>query len=250
MPFSWQVFCNKAGNYTIKTVYMTKKRTALFNLTLSGLILFFLFVGTSFVSAQSGNGIWGLDISHHQGSINWKQIADKEPDFIYFKATEGSTHSDATYEDNRVQARKHGIVSGAYHFFSFTSPGIRQALHFVKTAKLRKGDLPPVLDIEWIRPMPSISAVVREVTTFLTTVEKEIGVRPVIYTDCMLFNQYLKSGLPKEYELWIASYQSKPACDCIFWQKSNSYRINGIQGNVDYNVFMGSKSQFKAIRMD
>lgn len=229
---------------------MTKVRPKHFTL-LSGLIFILIISGsTSVVSGQSTNGIWGLDISHHQGSINWKQIAAKKPNFIFFKATEGSTHSDATYDDNRAQARKYNIVSGAYHFFSFTSPGIRQALHFIKTAKLKKGDLPPVLDVEWIRPMPSVSAVLREVTTFLTTVEKEIGVRPVIYTDCMLFNQYLKAGLPKNYKLWIASYQSKPGCDCIFWQKSNNYKIDGIQGYVDYNVFMGSKSQFQTIRMD
>lgn len=229
---------------------MTKKQPVSLKLRLSGLMLLFLLAGALSVSAQAGEGIWGLDISHHQGTINWKQIASKEPDFIYFKATEGSTHADATYEDNRAQARKYGIVSGAYHFFSFTSPGIRQALHFIQTAKLKKGDLPPVLDVEWIRPMPSITAVVREVTTFLTTVEKEIGVRPVIYTDCMLFNQYLKSGLPKEYKLWIASYESRPVCECIFWQKSNNYKISGIDGYVDYNIFMGSKSQFQAIRMD
>ena len=229
---------------------MTNDRRAYFHLSLSVLVFSFVLAGTIRVAAQSEDQIWGLDISHHQGSIDWKEVAAEKPDFVYFKATEGCTHGDANYEDNRAQARKYGIVSGAYHFFSFTSPGIRQALHFIQTARLKKGDLPPVLDVEWIRPMPSVSAVVREVTTFLTTVEKEIGVRPVIYTDCMLFNQFLKPGLPKEYKLWIASYQSKPACKCIFWQKSNNYKISGIQGSVDYNVFMGSKSQFQGIRMD
>lgn len=230
---------------------MTRARPAFFYLLRSGLIITIILGGTFFSNAQSsGDGIWGLDISHHQGSIDWKTLATKKPDFIYFKATEGSTHGDDNYENNRTQARKYGIVSGAYHFFSFTSPGIRQALHFIHTAKLKKGDLPPVLDVEWIKPMPSVSAVVREVTTFLTTVEKETGVRPVIYTDCMLYNQYLKDRLPGHYKLWIASYQSKPDCECIFWQKSNNYKISGVDGYVDYNVFMGSKSQFQGIRMD
>ena len=219
-----------------------KRRKICSKCMIYGLILFILFYAPS-ASAQSG--IWGLDISHHQGDINWKSLAAEKPDFIYFKATEGSTHSDNTYATNRMEARKHNITSGAYHFFSYTSPGIRQALHFIHTAKLRKGDLPPVLDVEWIKPMPSVSAVVREVTTFLTTVEKETGVRPIIYTDCMLFNQYLKRGLPKAYQLWIASYQTKPTCDCLLWQKSNDYRISGVQGNVDYNVFMGSKAAFQ-----
>src|SRR5690606_28524476 len=95
------------------------------------------------------------------------KLASKEPDFIYFKATEGSTHRDTKYSDNRTQAKKHGIVSGAYHFFSYTSPGLLQAMHFIRTAKPKKGDLPPVLDVEWKKPMPSVNAVVREVTNFL-----------------------------------------------------------------------------------
>jgi len=229
---------------------MTKVWPHLIYLFRSKLIIAIIFAGCLSVKAQSsGDAIWGLDISHHQGRIDWKTLAAKKPDFIYFKATEGSTHGDANYEDNRTEARKHAIITGAYHFFSFTSPGIRQALHFIHTAKLKKGDLPPVLDVEWIKPMPAVTAVVREVTTFVTTVEKELGVRPIIYTDCMLYNQYLKDRLPGNYKLWIASYQSKPQCDCIFWQKSNNYSISGVNGYVDYNVFMGSKSQFQDIRM-
>ena len=229
---------------------MTKNKVLSFYLLIAAIALSFNLFITNPASAQSADAIWGLDISHHQGTINWRQLAAKKPHFIYFKATEGSTHSDNTYEDNRAQARKYGIVSGAYHFFSFTSPGLRQALHFIRKAKLKKGDLPPVLDVEWKKPMPAVSAVVREVTTFLNTVEKELGVRPVIYTDCMLFNQYLKSGLKKDYKRWIASYKSKPGCDCLFWQKTNSYKISGINGYVDYNVFMGTKTQFRSIIMD
>ncbi|HTN36381.1 MAG TPA: GH25 family lysozyme [Arachidicoccus sp.] len=200
------------------------------------------------LTAQQGR-IWGLDISHHQGDIDWDKLADTKPHFFYFKATEGSTHSDANYSQNRKAAGKMGVPSGAYHFFSYTSPGIRQALHFIETAKLKKGDLPPVLDIEWIRPMPSVGNIIREVTTFLSTVEKRTGVRPIIYTDCMLYNQYLKKGLKKEYQRWIASYNSAPECECIFWQKTNNYKIDGVRSGVDYNLFMGTKKAFQELRI-
>lgn len=203
--------------------------------------------GATLWGQSSTQGIWGLDLSHHQGNINWDLLTKVKPHFLYFKATEGSTHLDAQYAQNRKESAKLNIPTGAYHFFSFTSPGIRQALHFIKTAQLKKGDLPPVLDIEWIRPMPSISAVIREALTFLNTVEKELGVRPVIYTDCMLYDQFLKAGLKRAYGLWIASYQSKPDCNCLFWQKTNNYKIDGISGNVDYNLFMGNKKAFRDI---
>ena len=228
---------------------MTKNKVLLY-LFILAIALSFNLLGRSSVFAQSSNQIWGLDISHHQGSINWTTLAAKKPDFIFLKATEGSTHTDPTYAASKAAARKRGITTGAYHFFSYTSPGLRQALHFIKTAKLGRGDLPPVLDIEWKKPMPSVSAVIREVTGFLNTVERQIGVRPIIYTDCMLFNQYLKAGLTKQYKLWIASYQSKPGCDCLFWQKTNGFKISGIGGYVDYNLFMGTRTQFRSIIMD
>lgn len=63
--------------------------------------------------------IWGIDISHHQRSVDWKVLVEKnKPDFIFLKATEGSTHSDTKYSDHLKNSGKFAIPVGAYHFFS------------------------------------------------------------------------------------------------------------------------------------
>ncbi|MCH8331531.1 MAG: lysozyme, partial [Bacteroidetes bacterium] len=68
----------------------------------------------------------GIDISHHQGEIDWGQIT--EPlDFVFIKATEGQNFNDTRFKDNWGNARKHGYKVGAYHFYRFCKTGIEQA---------------------------------------------------------------------------------------------------------------------------
>lgn len=65
---------------------------------------------------------------------------------------------------------------GAYHFFSYNSPGKLQAKYFIRYAKLQKGDLPYVLNAEYKTPMPKRKVVTRELLSFLETVETRIDV--------------------------------------------------------------------------
>ena len=106
------------------------------------------------VSYPEGYEIHGIDISHHQGRIDWDELKDNGTindspiRFVMIKATEGSTQTDENFHDNFYQAREHGFTRGAYHFYSVHTPAYQQAAHFMKTVKLENGDLPPVLDVE------------------------------------------------------------------------------------------------------
>ena len=106
------------------------------------------------ISYPEGYEIHGIDISHHQGEIDWDELRDnglidKFPiRFIMIKATEGATKIDENFVDNFYQAREHGFTRGAYHFYSVHSPAKDQAAFFIKNAALENGDLPPVLDVE------------------------------------------------------------------------------------------------------
>ena len=106
------------------------------------------------VSYPDGYEIHGIDISHHQGRINWDELKDRGMinhcpiRFVMIKATEGSTQTDENFRDNFHQAREYGFTRGAYHFYSVHTPARRQAEHFISQVKLENGDLPPVLDVE------------------------------------------------------------------------------------------------------
>ena len=59
----------------------------------------------------------GIDVSHHNGKINWKEVAkDKKIQYVYIKATTGATRVDERYASNVKNARENGLKVGSYHF--------------------------------------------------------------------------------------------------------------------------------------
>ena len=140
------------------------------------------------VNYPEGYEIHGIDISHHQGRIDWDDLKDngsinKCPiSFIMIKATEGATQTDENFRDNFFQARENGFTRGAYHFYSVHTPAEQQAYHFIKTVKLENGDLPPVLDVEH-KPKDQTDAEFKaSVLQWLDLVEKHYRVKPILYT--------------------------------------------------------------------
>ncbi|EJX00262.1 glycosyl hydrolase, family 25, partial [gut metagenome] len=100
-----------------------------------------------------GYPIHGIDISHHQGPINWHRlrhalVAHDPLRFVFVKATEGDSHLDTRFRENFDNAKEAGFIRGAYHFWSNQSPPRRQAYYFTAMVQLEPGDLPPVLDVE------------------------------------------------------------------------------------------------------
>ena len=88
----------------------------------------------------------GIDVSRHQGKIDWKAVAAAGATFAYIKATEGGSHVDQRFPENWSGAKAAGIRRGAYHFFNPRTPVQKQVTLFKSTVTLGAGDLPPVLD--------------------------------------------------------------------------------------------------------
>ena len=73
------------------------------------------------INSPEGYSIRGIDISHHQGKINWEKLSkatvnDETVDFIFIKATEGISLLDENFNDNFYQAREYGFLRGAYQY--------------------------------------------------------------------------------------------------------------------------------------
>jgi lysozyme len=62
-------------------------------------------IRTKTITTDEPGKIWGLDLSHHQKVIEWEKLTMNKPAFIFFKATEGSTHTDTKYNEYVEQAR-------------------------------------------------------------------------------------------------------------------------------------------------
>src|SRR5690606_12923327 len=80
-------------------------------------------------------GIYGIDVSHHQGLLDWQRIKETGIAFAYVKATEGEDWVDRCFYYNWQQMAKAGIIRGAYHFFRGHTDPIAQAQFFIKTVK-------------------------------------------------------------------------------------------------------------------
>lgn len=186
--------------------------------------------------------VWGIDLSHHQDWIDWSGFDDLRPHFVFLKATEGISHIDTRYRSHRAGFNKLGVPIGAYHFFSYRTDGKKQAIHFLKHAKIKEGDLLPVLDFEADDQIPERDWIVKNVKAFLNHVENETGYRPVIYTTCNFYKRYLKNELKGEYHYWICDYLSEPRCDYTFWQMTDRFKHDAFPGRIDLNTFAGDKS--------
>jgi len=205
------------------------------------------------VTYPSGYDIHGIDISHYQGDIDWAElrrngVIDSCPiRFVMIKATEGADKVDEKFERNFRLAREHGFTRGAYHFYSTQSAPADQAQAFIRRVHLEQGDLPPVLDVENKPRDKSKDEFRHDVLTWLRTVERHYGVKPILYTYHKFKMEYLDDEFLNQYPYWIAHYYVDSVSyqgQWKFWQHTDAGRLPGIKGDVDFNVYNGSYYDF------
>lgn len=184
----------------------------------------------------------GIDVSHYQAKINWKQIAqNQEIKFVFIKATEGNNYKDSTFQRNWSGAKSVGLKRGAYHFFRPNVSVEWQIKNFIQQVKLEKGDLPPVLDVEDVDHIPP-EKLIAKVDKWLIFIEEHYGIQPIIYASLDLYQRVLQPAFP-EYKGWIARYNRLAPPKNLswqFWQYSDQAYITGIKHRVDMNVFHGN----------
>ena len=196
----------------------------------------------------------GIDVSHHQDNIDWDavkamQVKNIRIGFAFIKATEGLGRVDNAFRRNWLNVKQAGIPRGAYHFFISSKSGKAQAENFIETINLEKGDLPPVLDIETANGA-SVEDLQQRVKDWLDIVQQFYKVKPIIYTNVDFYENFL-AGKFDDYPLWVAHYlvQDKPRIqrNWIFWQHNEKGHVNGIDANVDFNVFNGDSLAFRKL---
>lgn len=208
------------------------------------------------VCMPAGHSVYGIDVSRHQGEIDWETLKKgNHPDapisFVYVKASEGSDFKDKKFEENFENARKHGFMRGAYHYFSTTSSGVSQANLFISMVKLQPGDLPPVLDIE--EKPKNKKKYIDEVKIWLKKVEEHYGVKPIVYASSKYKKKYLDDPFFKEYPSWVAHYYIPELTDgeeWLMWQCTDIGVMPGIKEKVDINIFNGTEKQLKELLLD
>ena len=203
----------------------------------------FLFLVVSTLLAPFGGqnedqDSFGIDVSHHNGKINWDQVPDV--DFVYIKATEGATYVDPVYQQNINGARARKFRVGAYHYFRTTSSVQKQFENYKKHVMKSDIDLIPMVDVEECKKW-SATQFQDSLMRFIQLVKSYYGKAPMIYSVNTFYNKYCAPRFNKYY-LMVGRYGSyepfiKGRGTYTIWQKSQTGNLSGIPKNVDIDIF-------------
>jgi lysozyme len=197
-------------------------------------------------------GVKGVDVSEYQGAIDFDALSGEGIEFVYAKATEGASYVDGQFAATCARAKGSDVALGAYHFFSFDSPGSEQAENFIASAKVVWDDpavraLRPAVDVEWYgdkeQNPPTAEDVRRELRAFVDGVEAACGQKPLIYAGNDIYDRYLR-GYFDDCGLWVAcrkwpAWVEWPQGGWTVWQYSDRGEVAGAAneaGHVDLDV--------------
>lgn len=192
----------------------------------------------------------GIDVSKHNGIIDWKKVADSGVSVAIIRAGYGQTVEDIHFLKNIKGALANGIEVGIYWFMYATNKqeAIANAEKCAKIIEPYKDQIKHRVwsDWEYDSDKKSIAKGVyqsRETRTemvyaFCQTLAKK-GYEVGIYAN----PDYIKTKFNYigNYPLWLAQYSSKKSYDCYMWQYTSKGNVPGISGNVDLNKVYFSK---------
>lgn len=193
----------------------------------------------------------GIDISAHNGPVDFDSVAAAGIDFVYIKASEGRFFRDRAFMDNYLAARRAGLAVGAYHFFRFDCDAREQAENFLGAIVGCDLRLPPAIDIEaWGNPDGfADDSISRRLRHMASLVADRRG-RCMVYTNKQGSARFLSAfaDAPADsIDYWICSFsQQPPAGDWHLWQHSHMGSVPGIRGKVDLNTFRGTYAAWYA----
>lgn len=188
----------------------------------------------------------GIDVSRHNGDIDFRKVADSGIEFVFIKASEGVSHRDSLYLRNNARAKEAGLKTGAYHFFRFDSDGVEQAVNFLQTVGPEPHDLGLVIDVEKTGNPDNVDPeIVKRRLASMVEYMNLLGHRVMIYTNLEGYYDYMAEVLPG-YPLWICRFKEDPiAAEWTFWQYDHHGKVPGVKGDVDINVFCGGTEQWE-----
>ena len=201
--------------------------------------------------------VHGIDVSKFQGDIDWNAVANSGVEFAWIKASEGGDRLDNRFQANWAGAKAAGVAHGAYHFVYWCRPPLEEMANFEQIAPVEQDALPPVLDVEATPTSPTChkhlteESAVADMKVMLDEMERHYGKRPIIYTTVDFYEAILSGGALMDYPIWVRSTKHHPAVKYgsrawAFWQYQSDGQTPGINGNVDRDVFYGTKEQWDA----
>ena len=200
----------------------------------------------------------GLDVSEHQGYIDWEAVAEAGYSFAFIRVgyrgygADGILYEDRAAVDNLQRAKAAGLKVGTYVFSQALSEEeareeARLALRVIQSSGVET-DLPLMYDPELIKDdwgranEISRDQVVLNTAAFQEEIAKEAGpdLKTDIYSNLPWEHHYFDAETMNRNEIWYADYEKKPQTPYHFtwWQYTNEGSVPGIEGRVDLNLWI------------
>lgn len=212
--------------------------------------------------APLGPPVEGIDVSNHNGDIDWSRVAAAGKKFTFVLATDGTGFTNPRYSEQYHGAKNAGLIAGAYHFARPGSSSAEvQAERFLNISDYQADGktLPPVLDLE-VDPNSggcyglSVADMHLWTKTFNDKVKERTGKDPIIYANPSFWRQCMGgTDTFGGHALWLASYGvDSPAVpngfnDWDFWQYTDQGSVAGIGGNTDLNQYQEGFERLKQL---
>ena len=198
----------------------------------------------------------GIDVSLYQQEIDWKKVKDSGVEFAILRlgfrgyGQEGKIVIDSKFEEYYRNAISEGIEIGVYFFSQAINieEAKEEAEFVIENIKNKEIRYPVIFDLEKIKydSARTDNLNVEEMTNITLEFCKEIkqnGYEPCIYGNAKTFTTKLELEKLNDYKKWYADYQKNPIYPYEFcmWQYTENGKVDGIQGNVDLNIFFTKK---------
>ena len=178
----------------------------------------------------------GIDLSCHNGSIDWTKV---KADFVILRAGYGkeSSQKDNRFEEYYAGAKAHGIPVGAYWYSYAMSieEAIQEADVFLTTIRDKQFEYPVFYDVEESKQFElgkeKLSAIIRAI---LESVE-EAGYFVGLYGSASSLTTHTADDIKRKYAIWLAHWTGSTNYSGAYgiWQHSCKGKVDGISGDVD-----------------
>ena len=200
--------------------------------------------------------VWGVDVSHYQGDIDWKRSRRRACALPTSRPRRAAAIPTSASSKTPKTRPWRAFPPAATTFSALRAPEKTQAENFLSALRDQPLSLPCAVDFEFYGEFfdhpPDVEATRAELRALLEALEAETGRKPVLYATSRSYRMYLQ-GAFDDYPLWIRDVYLWPALtlpggDWTFWQYSDKGLLDGYQGEeqyIDLNVFHGDEAAFK-----
>lgn len=222
--------------------------------------------------------VWGVDVSHHQGKVDYQGLVEGGCEFVIAKATEGQTHRDPRWVENAIASQLSGAYFGAYHFARIDTDtddpldarleaeNLARAIDAVGGATWLENPLclGTVIDLEWFGSLSArderdhVSKNVAWAIAFCEHAERLLGRSQMVYTGPNVWRErFGAAGDLAHLPLWIVDLEAPGdfalveagvgGWHAVLHQWTHTGRVQGVRARVDVNIAVGGKLGLEAL---